>query len=91
MQRWWLPELSWKGTSACAALRTQQKTLKPWHVVDTEFWRLIAQHRHTHSPFPLTDSEYAQRAKEIFECLEDIPIDQASDKLSYATSANHSA
>jgi hypothetical protein len=29
MQRWWLPELSWKGTSACAALRTQQKTLKP--------------------------------------------------------------
>ena len=56
------------------------------HVVDTEFWRLIAQHRHTHSPLPLTDSEYAQRAKEIFECLEDIPIDQANDKLSYATS-----
>jgi len=54
-------------------------------VAEAEFWRFVAEHRHTLSDVPLLDHQYAERAMDIHAQLRDLPADGPNDALSYAT------
>ena len=87
---WKLPESAWYRHSS-----TRKHTVEVLHplepdsplqpVAEAEFWRFVAEHRHTLSDVPLLDHQYAERAMDIHAQLRDLPVDGPSDALGYAT------
>jgi len=84
-----LPESEWYRPSSSKANTISVRNpaapeARPLKVVDTEFWRFITLHEHTHSIFPLPEAVYEQRAADLYLQLQEVPKTDASDKKSWA-------